>query len=78
MSNKVEELTNDWEMAPASELFVSPSEASGLSYIATRAPCTVASTLRHHKQWHLGSGARFDTSDYWFRCRFTTRPAAPL
>ena len=77
MSNKVEELTNGWEMAPASELFVSPSEASGLGYIATRAPCTVASTLRQHKQWHLGSGARFDTSDYWFRCRFTTQPAAP-
>ena len=77
MNRQVEQLTGDWEMASTKERLASPLEASGLSYIAAQAPCTAASILRQHKRWRLGAGVRFDTSDYWFRCRFKAGPAAP-
>ena len=59
-------LASGWEMSIGEGRFV-PAHVPG----------TVASILREQNAWRMGDEARFDASDYSFRCRFGAGPAAP-
>lgn len=66
-------LAAGWEMAATPEPAL---HTSGLRFTPAHVPGTVASALRSQKAWRLGDGVRFDASEHWFRCRFTSESAA--
>jgi beta-mannosidase len=65
-----------WEVASTTES-VGPEMVSGLRFIPAKVPGTVASALREQKAWRMGDRARFDASEYWFRCRFDAQTVEP-
>ena len=69
-------LDTGWEMASTSEP-ANRSALTGLRFIPTKVPGTVASALREQKSWRMGDGASFDASEHWFRCRFDAESAQP-
>jgi len=65
-----------WEMASSAESAV-PAMVSGMRFIPAKVPGTVASALREQKAWRMGDRARFDASEYWFRCFFDAETVEP-
>ena len=82
-TNRVAEpLTSGWELAatPAESLAPAPAplerDLSALQWEPALVPGTVASSRRASGKWSFEAADQdFDEPDFWYRCRFQSRPA---
>ncbi|HTQ04317.1 MAG TPA: glycoside hydrolase family 2 protein [Polyangiaceae bacterium] len=80
-NRSVEFLGDGWEaaeVAPGADAPASPEAAAarGLAYFPALVPGTVASALAALGRFELDTPKNFDASDWWYRLKFASTPAA--
>lgn len=78
-SRLIEPIKDGWEFcetAPDSVLDPAGVGHAATPWLPAAVPSTVAECLQQSGQWSIdGSPVRFDSSDWWYRTQFVTRPA---
>jgi len=82
-NREIQPLSSGWELAAVAPEAAPPAPAplarnlAELSWEPARVPGTVASSRRAAGTWSFeGPRQDFDASDFWYRCRFQSQPAA--
>lgn len=78
---RVEPLEAGWQLSEqrpgANPLPASPGALNSPDWTPALCPGTVASALRAERAWNWDSTQVFDSSDWWYRVRFSSAPCMP-